>query len=357
MTPGDEITIDGSNIQIPSSGRYEIPFEVSSIRLSDNAKSFGMLTIQYETNISDSFNEIQSVSNREVLGKQIIGETVNVMDLITNKYEKKVSSFYNIIFNRRKIVGSKNNKEEIYYVESSFEPVDRYTINRDNYLNYYYRDPDNFDAGIQQIWWQTDYYDERYEYFESCNFVYNNNNKIFKLNINNMTNSIDIEESYIYVNKLNLYQFNFNNDDYIYDPCINSIIKIDEEYFDNFYNILITTKTGDNMNLSLINNNSIQTGVIDNIQSISIGNGIYTELFYQEQRINYNISDNFDLLRAKEKIDEYDRIMMNSDKYEDLEDIKNNNEQKEFAFQNYNNDYNYYYNLLSSYLDLKMKEG
>ena len=71
------------------------------------------------------------------------------MDLITNKYEKKVSSFYNIIFNRRKIVGSKNNKEEIYYVESSFEPVDRYTINRDNYLNYYYRDPDNFDAGIQ----------------------------------------------------------------------------------------------------------------------------------------------------------------------------------------------------------------
>ena len=357
MTPGDEIIIDGSHIQIPSSGHYEIPFEVSSIKLSDNAKSFGMLTIQYETNISDSFNEIQSVSNREVLGKQIIGETANVMDLITNKYEKKVSSFYNIIFNRRKIVGSKNNKEEIYYVESTFEPVDRYTINRDNYLNYYYRDPDNLDAGIQQIWWQTDYYDERYEYFESCNFVYNNNNKIFKLNINNITNSIDIEESYIYVNKLNLYQFNFNNDDYIYDPYIDSIIKIDEEYFNNFYNILITTKTGDNMNLSLINNNSIQTGVIDNIQSISIGNGIYIELFYQEQRINYDISDNFDLLRAKEKIDEYDKIMMNSDKYKNLEDIKNNIEQKEFAFQNYNNDYDYYYNLLSSYLDLKMKEG
>ena len=71
------------------------------------------------------------------------------MDLITNKYEKKVSSFYNIIFNRRKIVGSKNNKEEIYCVKSSFEPVDRNIINRDNYLNYYYRDPNNLENGIQ----------------------------------------------------------------------------------------------------------------------------------------------------------------------------------------------------------------
>ena len=104
------------------------------------------------------------------------------------------------------------------------------------------------------------------------------------------------------------------------------------------------------------------TGPMERIKLLQTSIGVYTELFYQQQILNYNISENLVLTDKKKKLDEYNTILSTAYMMEQCVYSKDENKVRQYildlndVYSNYKTKYSEYINLLQDYLDSLERE-
>lgn len=154
---------------------------------------------------------------------------------------------------------------------------------------------------------------------EDITILYDENNKPTKINIEGKGNYIlghyEKEED-----DTNAFKFYIKNDiEYIFVPDNPNQLYLSKQSYNEYdHNILNDNKVKcyeSNITINNNNNNNIfdlseikyyQTGELNTLFNISQSVGVYSELFYQVQTIDYDVSQNYDLSTMKKLLEEYD---------------------------------------------------
>lgn len=375
FTPGTEIIINGTSIVIGSTGTYNAPIQATSIILPNNQKSYGSLEFSYITEVKSSFNQVVGTDIKEVYGKQMIGSYNNIIEELEN-IEKKIIAFHNIKLlkrpqqkiNKADIINIDLNNKLYTYTYSDlgdlYSPI--YFVNTDGRNN---KDLEKItDITKPENRTSTNPYIADIRDFD----LYKQAKKLYKFENNEFVLVVDgnLEQSFdIPVNGESIYYIQ-DVIDYVYVPEKPDQIFITEECYKKFEKMPIDLleKYTPYLVGAKINNEEIYLNEIDyyalknigSIEKLQTYDGIYIELFYQQQVINYNVSQNYNLSLLQQQIQDYNYKM--SKEYVIQQCIENNNEEEYIrtindVLLNYSDVYNNYILELTKYLNKLNEEG
>ena len=314
MSPNSLIEIDGEEILIGTTGGYYANTSVSQIVLKNYSQ--GSLTYGYMGEIDDSFSQILSVDIKDEISRQIFGENKDILKDLENVAEK-IISFYDIKA-RKKIITNSSEEEA---VKDEFHLHSYEVAESEEYGQLY----------CQVVFKETGKMDR--ETLENSRLPINrtSTNPYLK----------DLRDFPLYLKEGNLYsyyngfyqittdaEFDPNMQYYIKEPTIlikdfkGNVYLSQESYqkFKKMYALInqefVTDKiyncnmviNGDQI-IDIAETGYFSTGYLDKIETFSVGVGVYLELFYQKQILNYDIAKNPSLIKKKAQLNEYDELL------------------------------------------------
>ena len=412
MTPGDKIMINGNSIVIGNTGHYEAPVPVEQIIIPDDIQSDGLITFGYYGALNDTFSQIVGTDIREVIGKQYIGEYNDILPILEDSV-KKVTTFYNIKVYKRPQVNLYIKENKLYDYSNNeiatLSPEDQINLNNFDYFNplityqYTKTDSDLLGDGLycKVEFAETEKMDQgkkplpSYEYDD---FAARGYERIRHIDVRTVTNPylMNIRDFDIFVRTRQLYIYEDG-----FKVCEDLIFDSNKEYYvkENIEFIVDPTRIGqryvslhsynkfidmyNNTNQSPANFKAIfkpylckayinsrdfditdtenfSTGNIGKIDSLQTTVGVYCELFYQEQIVDYDISKSALVKEKKATVDLYreklqqeymiQRCIKDGQRSAFINEINR-------IYADYDRAYNEYVQALDAYLELIEQEG
>lgn len=157
---------------------------------------------------------------------------------------------------------------------------------------------------------------------EDITILYDKNNKPIKISIKEKGN-YTLGHYETEKDDTNTFKFYIKNDiEYIFVPDNPNQLYLSKQSYNEYYEYNKNILNNDNFNKLIecyksnitINNNIFDlseikyyhTGELNTLFDISQSIGVYSELFYQVQTIDYDVSQNYDLSMMKKQLEEYD---------------------------------------------------
>lgn len=417
MRPGDKIILnegeknDSAEILIGSTGSYSVPIPTKSLTIPKDLKSHGLVTFGYYGELNDSFSQITGTNIREVIGQQFIGKFLDIVHMLENT-ARKIITFYDIKIHKRPLIElTINDSEEAYdngILIGSLQDHDNFIFQLPKYANplntYQYRkqtsDLLNSALYCQVKFEETEKMDNsvtppnRYQN-EDIHYAYESQRYI---NVRTVTNQylLNIRDFEPYINSGKLYVYEEKEfkqcKDLTYDPSKKYFIQEDIEFivvpeskqkylsnhsYTKFLEMYtLTSQSADSFKLlfqpfkyiakidgkeiSVKETLSYETGGIGKIHTLESFAGVYCELFYQAQIINYNISKSALVQEKKAIVDMYEKKLQKEymiQQCQDSENIPNFIAELEDVYRNYDFAYEQYIAALDNYLIALEKEG
>lgn len=413
MNPGDQVLLDGNVIVIGNTGAYQAPVTVEQITIPANTRSTGLITFGYYGSLNDSFSQITGTEIREKIGEQYIGEHQNLISEIEN-VARKITTFYDIKIHKRPEVQLQLVENRLYNTSGNaiavLNPDDLITFNKFSYFNplftYKYIKPKSDLVG--ELYCKVEFKiteqmddgkapDEMYKFLDDKARVYeairhDTERTVTNPYLMNKKKDFDLlvkaKKLYIYTNnEFKIYDsFNYPGDDVLYikediefvvDPnnpqqrylSNHSYYKFIDMYnsieqssanFRAIFKPYECSVTIGNQLIDVTDSQSYRTYNIGKTDLIKTRVGVYCDLFYQEQNIEYDISKNSSLKNKKALVDSYDEKMQSD--YLIQRCIKDSQRTAYIAemktiYEDYDQAYNDYVQALEKYLKKLEEEG
>lgn len=416
MKPGDQVQLNGDLIVIGNTGTYSAPINVEQIIIPNYMRSTGLVTFGYYGTLNDTFSQITGTDIKEKIGDQYIGEHQDLISEIEN-VARKVTTFYDIRIYKRPEVELQLVENKLYSsignVVATLNSNDLITFNKFDYFNplltYKYTKSKSDLVGelyckvkFENTDWMDDGKapDKMYKFLDDKARAYEAIRHDTERTVTNPYLMHKKRDFDLLVKANKLYTYNKNDDEFkVYDSfnyqdSIDYYIKEDIEFivdpnnpqqrylsrhsyqkFKDMYEKIMQKSSAnfraifkpyecyatiDNQVIDVTNTQMYETHNIGKVDLIQTKVGVYCDLFYQEQNIEYDISKNASLQDKKALVDSYNEKMQSDYLIEQC--IKNGLRTAYIAemktiYEDYDRAYNDYIKALEDYLIQLEEEG
>lgn len=412
MAPGDKIMINGSSIIIGNTGHYEAPIPVEQIIIPDDIQRDGLITFGYYGALNDTFSQIIGTDIREVIGEQYIGEYDDILPMLEDSV-KKVTTFYDIKVHKRPQMDLYIKEDKLYdYSNNEIATLssdDQINLNNFDYFNplityqYTKTNSDLLDDGLycKVEFAETEKMDQgkkplpsyKYDDFAARGYERMRHTDVrtvtnpYLMNIRDFNMFVRTKQLYIYEDGFKVYEdsiFDGNkeyyikeNIEFIVDPAHTEQRYVSLHSYNKFIDMYNNTNQSsanfkaifkpylckayiNSRDFDVTDIENFSTGNIGKIDSLQTTVGVYCELFYQEQIVDYDISKSALVKEKKATVDLYREKLQQDYMIERcIEDGQRSAyiDELNTIYADYDRAYNEYLQALDAYLELIEQEG